>query len=277
MAADVVVIVGIGGMGQAIARRQGSGRTLLLADFNQDTLDRVSGALTGDGYTVHTVQVNVASAEDVRDLARRAAELGRVVQLVHTAGLSPAQASAEDVLQVDLLGVALILDAFGTVIAPGGAGVVIASMAGHMFPPLTPEQEYALAHTPAGELLSLPHVSLESVTDSASAYGLAKQANHCRVKSASVAWGLRGARVNSISPGCISTPMGSLELESPIGEGIRAIVAMSAARRLGTPDEIAAATAFLLGPDAGFITGTDLLVDGGAVAAVKSMVMSSAG
>lgn len=257
-------------MGQAIARRQGPGKTILLADFNQETLELVAGSMAGDGHTVHTLHVDVSSPDSVDCLARRSAELGAVTQLVHTAGLSPAQASAEAVLRVDLLGVALVLDAFAKIIARGGAGIVIASMAGHLFPALTAKQVRALAHTPAHELLTLPFVHPGNVTDSALAYGLAKQANHIRVQAASVNWGLRGARVNSISPGCIATPMGHLELDSPIGDGIRSMVAASATGRLGTPDEIAAAAAFLLGPDAAFITGTDLLVDGGVVAALQS-------
>jgi NAD(P)-dependent dehydrogenase (short-subunit alcohol dehydrogenase family) len=174
------------------------------------------------------------------------------------------------VLRVDLLGVALVLDAFGEIIAPGGAGVVIASMAAHLYPAFTAEQERALARTPARELLELPYVNPKSVTDSALAYGLAKQANHISVRVASIAWGRRGARVNSISPGTIATPMGHRELDSPMGEGIRGLVAASAAKRLGTPEEIAAAAAFLLSPEAAFITGTDLLVDGGLVAALRS-------
>lgn len=276
MTSDVLVVVGVGGMGQAIARRQGPGKTVLLADFNRETLELVATSMTRDGHNVHTLQVDVSSPDSVDRLARRAKELGTVGQLVHTAGLSPAQASAEAVLRVDLLGVALVLDAFGKIIAPGGAGVVVASMAGYLFPAFTAEQERALARTPAHELLTLPYVSPDTVTDSALAYGLAKRANHIRVQAASTAWGLRGARVNSISPGCIATPMGHLELDSPVGDGIRSMVATSATGRLGTPDEIAAAVAFLLGPDAAFITGVDLLVDGGVVAALQSGVKGSA-
>lgn len=276
MTSDVLVVVGVGGMGQAIARRQGPGKTVLLADFNRETLELVATSMTRDGHNVHTLQVDVSSPDSVDRLARRAKELGTVGQLVHTAGLSPAQASAEAVLRVDLLGVALVLDAFGKIIAPGGAGVVVASMAGYLFPAFTAEQERALARTPADELLTLPYVSPDTVTDSALAYGLAKRANHIRVQAASTAWGLRGARVNSISPGCIATPMGHLELDSPVGDGIRSMVATSATGRLGTPDEIAAAVAFLLGPDAAFITGVDLLVDGGVVAALQSGVKGSA-
>ena len=188
--------------------------------------------------------------------------------MAHTAGLSPSQAPAEAILAVDLLGTALVLKEFGDVVAPGGAGVVIASMAGHMFPPLPPEQEKALAHNPPDQLLKLDFIS--SITDPNFAYPIAKQANHIRVRAASAHWGRRGARINSISPGIISTPMGQQELASPVGDGMRAMIAMSGTGRQGTPDDIASATAFLLGPDASFITGTDLLVDGGVIAAVKA-------
>ena len=265
---EVLTIIGVGGMGQAIARRLGSSKTLLLADNNEQTLTSVAESLAADGYDVESQRVDVTSADSVHGLAEFAKSLGNVTQLAHTAGLSPVQASAEAILAVDLLGVALVLQEFGEVIAPGGAGVVIASMAGHLFPPLTAEQERALAHLPPDELLRLDFIS--RVTESNFAYPIAKQANHLRVRSASTLWGRRGARVNSISPGIISTSMGQQELASPVGDGMRAMIAMSGTGRMGTPDDIAAATAFLLGPDATFITGTDLLVDGGVIAAVKT-------
>jgi NAD(P)-dependent dehydrogenase (short-subunit alcohol dehydrogenase family) len=255
-------------MGQAIARRLGPGRTVLLADFNDGALASVTESLSADGHHVESRSVDVASPESVRALAECAAALGPVTHVAHTAGLSPSQAPAAAILAVDLLGTALVLQEFGGVVAPGGAGVVIASMAGHMFPPLSGEQEKALAHNPPGELLQLDFIS--GITDPNMAYPIAKQANHIRVRAASAHWGRRGARINSISPGVISTPMGQQELASPVGDGMRAMVAMSATGRLGTPDDIAAATAFLLGPDASFITGTDLLVDGGVIAAVKA-------
>jgi NAD(P)-dependent dehydrogenase (short-subunit alcohol dehydrogenase family) len=270
VAREVLTVVGVGGMGQAISRRLGAGKTVLLADYNEGTLASVAESLAADGHHVESHSVDVSSPESVHGLAEYAASLGSVTQVAHTAGLSPSQASAEEILAVDLLGVALVLDEFGAVVAPGGAGVVIASMAGHMFPPLTAEQEHALAHTPPRELLQLEFVSPEKVTEPGFAYGIAKQANHIRVRAASAHWGRRGARINSISPGIISTPMGQQELASPVGDGMRAMVAMSATGRLGTPEDIALATAFLLGPDASFITGTDLLVDGGVIAAVKA-------
>jgi len=268
VAREVLTVLGVGGMGQSIARRLGAGKTVLLADNNEAALASVAEALSADGHHVDSRGVDVSSPESVRKLAGHAASLGPVTQVAHTAGLSPSQASAEAILAVDLLGVALVLEEFGTVIAQGGAGVVIASMAGHMFPPLAAEQEKALAHNPPGELLQLDFIS--SITDPNFAYPIAKQANHIRVRAASAHWGRRGGRINSISPGIICTPMGQQELASPVGDGMRAMIAMSATGRIGTPDDIAAAAAFLLGPDASFITGTDLLVDGGVIAAVKA-------
>jgi NAD(P)-dependent dehydrogenase (short-subunit alcohol dehydrogenase family) len=253
---EVLVVIGVGGMGQAIARRLGGGKTVLLADYNEETLASVAQSLSVNGHHVESHTVDVSSPESVRGLAEYAASLGSITQLAHTAGLSPAQASAEAILAVDLLGTALVLDEFGEVVAPGGAGVVISSMSAHLVPPL-----------PA-ELLELEFV--KKLSHPFAAYPIAKHANYLRVRAVSVGWGRRGARINSISPGIISTSMGQEELASPVGDGMRAMIAMSGTGRIGTADDIAAATAFLLGPDATFITGTDLLVDGGVVAAAKA-------
>ncbi len=267
---EVLTVIGVGGMGEAIVRRLGAGKTVLLADYNEETLASATESLSAAGYHVESHSVDVASPESVHELAEYATSLGDVTQLAHTAGLSPAQASAEAILAVDLFGVALVLEEFGEVIAAGGAGVVIASMAGHLMPPLPADEEHALAHTPARELLQLDFVSPEKLSYPGFAYAIAKQANHIRVRAASVPWGRRGARINSISPGIISTPMGRQELDSPVGDGMRTMIAMSGTGRIGTADDIAAATAFLLGPEASFITGIDLLVDGGVVAAAKA-------
>ena len=269
MNGQVLVVIGVGGMGQAIARRSGSGNALLLADFNETTLNTVADVLRGDGYQVTTQLVDVSSHNSVTELARKAAALGSVTKVVHTAGLSPTQAPTAAILGVDLAGVAFVLDEFGQVISDGGAGVVIASMAGHLAPPLTPEQEVALTRTPADELLALPFLGSDQL-EPGLAYGIAKRANHLRVQAASVPWGQRGARINTISPGVISTPMGQLELASGHGQVMRAMVDSSGTGRAGTPDDIAAVTAFLLSPDSSFITGNDVLVDGGVVAAVRT-------
>jgi NAD(P)-dependent dehydrogenase (short-subunit alcohol dehydrogenase family) len=270
MGKDVLVIIGAGGMGLAIARRLAPGKTVLLADHNEAALTAAAETLRDEGHDVRAERVDVSSPDSVAALAKAAAALGEVARLAHTAGLAPTQAPVAVILQVDLLGVAIVLDEFGRIIAPGGAGVVIASMAGHLSGPLPAEQEQALASTPTPDLLALPFASPDVLDDPGIAYGLAKRANMLRVQAAAPAWGERGARVNSISPGVISTPMGRQELDSPFGAVMRAMVEDSPAKRLGTPEDIAGAAAFLLGPDATFITGTDLLVDGGVVSAARS-------
>lgn len=264
---SVLVVIGAGGMGTAIARRLGAGRTVLLADRDHATLAATADTLTADGHRVVAHAVDVSSAESVAALADRATTLGEPTQIAHTAGLSPVQADTAAILAVDLLGVALVLDAFGAVVAPGGAGVVVASMAGRLFPPPAEDHRRALAHTPATELLDLPFLRPPALTDAGSAYAIAKQANVIRVQAAARTWGRRGARINAISPGVVSTPMGREELAAAHGEGMRAMIEQSATRRAGTPDDIAAAAAYLLGPDSAFVTGTDLLVDGGVTAA----------
>ncbi len=270
MSTDVVVVIGAGGIGQAIARRQGFGKTVLLADFNEGTLEAAAKGLEATGYKVTAQHVDVSSRESVRSLARAAAGLGSVAQVVHTAGLSPNMAPPERILAVDLLGVALVLEELGRVIASGGAGVVISSMAGYMPPPLPPEHDQALARTPADELLQLPFLQPEAVPNSGAAYGLSKRANHLRVQAACIDWGERGARVNSISPGIIATPMAQHEMASPIGAGYRAMIEASSSRRMGAPDEVASAAAYLLGPESSFVTGSDLLIDGGVIAALRA-------
>jgi NAD(P)-dependent dehydrogenase (short-subunit alcohol dehydrogenase family) len=203
-------------------------------------------------------------------LAEKAAGIGHVVNVVHTAGLSPVQASPEAILAVDLYGVALVLEEFRQVVAPGGAGVVISSMAGHMLPALDPAADHALASTPVDELLGLPLLSPEQVPNSGMAYALSKRANHLRVQAEAVLWGDRGARINAISPGIILTPLAQDEMAGPGGEAYRNMIEQSAAGRVGTTDEIATAAAYLFGPDGGFVTGADLLIDGGVVAAIRA-------
>jgi NAD(P)-dependent dehydrogenase (short-subunit alcohol dehydrogenase family) len=270
MTRDVVVVIGVGGMGQAIARRQGIGARLLVADFDKDVLARVAEELRGEGYEVTAEPVDVSAQASVAALAERAAALGPVRTVVHTAGVSPVQAPVAAVLAVDLLGTALVLEEFGKVVASGGAGVVIASMAAHFQPPLADEDERRLATLPAAELLSLPIAAESAFPDSGIAYAFAKRANQLRVQAASSAWGARGARINSISPGVIATPMGHAELSSDRGAIMQMMIDASSAKRAGAPADIAAAAAFLLGPEADFVSGTDLLVDGGAVAAVRT-------
>jgi NAD(P)-dependent dehydrogenase (short-subunit alcohol dehydrogenase family) len=203
----------------------------------------------------------------VHALVETATGLGDVAGLIHAAGVSPTQAPPATILKVDLYGTALVLEEFGDVIARGGSGVVIASQSGHRLPPLTVEQNKALATTPAEELLGLPFLQPDQVTDSLHAYQISKRGNSLRVMAEAVRWGKRGARVNTISPGIIMTPLAKDELGGPRGEGYRRMIGVSAAGRAGTPDEVGTVAALLMGPDGGFITGSDFLMDGGVTAA----------
>lgn len=272
---EVIVMIGAGGIGMAIARRQGFGRTVLLADFNSQTLASAAQSMRDAGYAVETQLADVSSRESVEALAAKAASLGSVTQVVNTAGLSPNMAPIEGVLKVDLYGAALVFEVFGEVIAPGGSGLIISSMAGHMLPALPPEQDQALIHTPTEELLALPFLQSEVIPNSVVAYMIAKRANHLRVQASAISWGKRGARVNSISPGIVVTPLAQHELNSEIGGMYRAMVEASPARRMAPPEEIAIAASFLLGPDAAFVTGSDLLIDGGVIAAMKTGTLAT--
>jgi NAD(P)-dependent dehydrogenase (short-subunit alcohol dehydrogenase family) len=264
---DVTVVIGPGLIGQAIARRVSVGKHVLLADVRQENADAAAETLSNAGYEVSVAIVDASSRTDVHVLAETATDLGAITGLIHAAGVSPSQASPATVLKVDLYGTALVLEEFGEVIAPGGAGVVIASQSGHRLPALTAEQNTALALTPVEELLGLPFLQPDQVTDSLHAYQLAKRGNSLRVMAEAVRWGKRSARVNTISPGIVITPLAKDELTGPRGEGYRRMIEDSPVGRAGTPDEVGAVGALLMGPDGGFITGSDFLMDGGVTAA----------
>jgi NAD(P)-dependent dehydrogenase (short-subunit alcohol dehydrogenase family) len=265
--ANVIVVIGAGSIGQAIARRVSAGKHVLLADLRQENADAAAQVLSDAGFEVSTAIVDVSSRQSVHALVETARTIGDITRVIHAAGVSPSQASPATILKVDLYGTALVLEEFGNVIAPGGAGVVIASQSGHRLPALTPEQNKALATTPADELLALPMIQPEQVTDSLQAYQLSKRGNSLRVMAEAVRWGNRGARVNTISPGIIITPLAKDELNGPRGEGYRRMIELSAVGRAGTPDEVGAVGALLMGQDGAFITGSDFLMDGGVTAA----------
>jgi len=225
---EVLVIVGAGGMGVSVARRSGGGRVIVLADVNEAQLERAAEQLVVDGHNIVTRRVDVTSQSSVAELADFAGSCGRLTHVVHTAGLSPLQGSVEAVLAVDLLGVALTLDEFGKIIEPGGAGVIISSMAAHFYPPMDPGVELQLATAPVDELLNLDACAPSVIASSQQAYPLAKRANQLRVAAAAGTWGQRGARINSISPGIISTAMGRQELDGDSGQTMRAMVDSSA-------------------------------------------------
>jgi NAD(P)-dependent dehydrogenase (short-subunit alcohol dehydrogenase family) len=264
---EVVVVIGPGQIGQAIARRVGFGKHVLLADKREENAKAAAEVLGNAGYDVTVATVDVSSREDVHSLVEAAKGLGQITGLVHAAGVSPSQASVGTILKVDLYGTALVLEEFGNVIVRGGSGVVIASQSGHRLPPLSVEQNKALATTPVQELLNLPFLQPDRMGDTLHAYQISKRGNSLRVMAEAVRWGKRGARINTISPGIIMTPLAKDELTGPRGEGYRRMITVSSAGRAGTPDEVASVAALLMGPDGGFITGSDFLIDGGVTAA----------
>ena len=213
-----------------------------------------------------TATVDVSSRESVHALVQTATACGDIAGVIHAAGVSPSQAPPATILAVDLYGTALVLEEFCNVIARGGAGIVIASQSGHRLGALTAEQDATLATTPTEELLGLPMLAPDQVTDPLHAYQLAKRGNSLRVMAEAVRWGKRGARVNTISPGIIFTPLAKDELTGPRGEGYRRMIELSPVGRGGTPDEVGAVGALLMGPDGTFITGSDVLMDGGVTA-----------
>ena len=262
----VVVVIGAGSIGQAIARRVSTGKHVVLADLRQENADAAAKVLLDAGFDVSTATVDVSSRASVQALVKAAATIGEISGVIHAAGVSPSQASPETILAVDLYGTAVVLEEFGNVIAEGGSGVVIASQSGHRLGALTAEQNKALAMTPADELLSLPMLQPDEVKDSLHAYQLSKRGNSLRVMAEAVRWGKRGARVNTISPGIVITPLARDELSGPRGEGYRRMIELCPVGRAATPDEVGTVGALLMGADGAFITGSDFLMDGGVTA-----------
>ena len=267
---SVIVVIGAGSIGQAVARRVGAGQHVLLADLRAENAEAAASVLGNAGFDVSTGAVDVSSRPSVHALVETATAIGEVTGLIHAAGVSPSQAAPATILKVDLHGTALVLEEFGNVIARGGSGVVIASQSGHRLGALTPEQNAALALTPADELLSLPMLQPDQVKDSLHAYQLSKRGNALRVMAEAVRWGRRGARVNCISPGIVITPLAKDELSGPRGEGYRRMIDLCPVGRAATPDEVGNVGALLMGPDGAFITGSDFLMDGGVTASYWS-------
>ena len=267
---EVVALLGAGSMGMAIAERVAQNRIVLLGDISEKALETSRQKLEYSGYHVETMRVDASDKDSIYAFAKKAKELGNVKYYIHTAGASPNQTNPQHMIKLDLIGSAYALDAFGEVMAKGGAGILISSQTGYMLPqPLTNEEEYALTMTPADELSQLPMLQPNVIVNSGIAYVMSKRANQLRVRKAAIDWGKRGARINTISPGVVVTPLAYDEFRAA-GEGYQKMIEASAMHRVGNPAEIANAAQFLLSDQASFITGTDLLVDGGTIAAIKT-------
>ena len=265
----VVALLGAGSMGTAIVRRIASGKKILLGDISEKALERVSADFKHSGYDVETMQVNALEKASVEAFAKKAAELGPVMYFIDTAGASPNQASPEHIVNLDMVGTGYAVDAFGEVMAEGGAGLLISSQAAYMYP-IPNEVELQLVNTPTDQLADVPFVKEVAMQNSGLAYMIAKRMNHLQAqRAAATSWCERRVRINTISPGIIVTPLAYDEFNAN-GEGYQAMIDASAARRVASSDEIADAAAFLLGEHASFITGTDLLIDGGVIASIRT-------
>ena len=266
MKKEVLLWTGAGQIGMAIARRVGYGKTIVVGDRSLENARRAAGTMEAAGFDVISMEMDLSSRTSIRGLIQEGQRHGEITMLVNAAGVSPSQAPIETILQVDLYGTAVLLEEVGRVIAPGGAGVTISSQSGHRMPTLTPEEDALLACTPPEELLQLDLLQPDRVRDTLHAYQLAKRCNEKRVMFEAVRWGERGARINSISPGIVVTPLAVDEFNGPRGNFYRNMFAKCPAGRPGTADEIANVAQLLMGPQGAFITGADFLVDGGATA-----------
>ena len=262
MQKDVVVLLGTGSIGQAIARRVGAGKHIVLADLRQENADRAAKILEDAGFKTSTISTDLGSRESILELAEHAQKFGEVKSLINAAGVSPSQASVEDILRVDLYGTAVLLEEFGKIIAEGGSGVVISSQSGHRLPALPEGQNEQLATSPTEELLNLPFI--KSITDTLKAYQYSKRCNVLRVMYEATRWEKRGATINSISPGIIITPLANDELHGPRAEGYLKMLRLCPAGRAGTPDEVGDLAEFIM--RSRWISGSDFLIDGGTTA-----------
>ena len=266
MIKEVVLVTGAGQLSMAIARRVGFGKKIILGDKKKDHADAVAKIMNDAGFDVVPMEMDLSSRGSILTLIAEGQKYGEIKMLVNGAGVSPSQASIGAILKVDLYGTAVLLEEVGKIITEGGTGVTISSQSGWRMPALTAEQDEQLATTPTEELLSLPMLQPENIRDTLHAYQMAKRCNEKRVMAESVKWGDRGARINDIAPGIIVTPLAIDEFNGPRGDFYKNMFAKCPAGRPGTADEVANVAELLMGPAGAFITGSTILVDGGATA-----------
>lgn len=263
---DVMILTGAGQIGMAIARRMGYGMKIIVGDNRMANAEAIADIMNKAGFDTVPFQMDLSSRESILSMIAEARKYGPIKMLVNAAGVSPSQASVETILRVDLYGTAVLLEEVGKVIAEGGTGVTISSQSGHRMPALAPEQDEQLAMTPTDELLALDMLQPGNIRDTLHAYQMAKRCNVKRVMAEAVKWGQRGARINSISPGIIVTPLALDEFNGPRGDFYKNMFAKCPAGRPGTADEVANVAELLMRPQGAFITGADFLIDGGATA-----------
>lgn len=263
---NVMILTGAGQIGMAIARRMGAGMKIVIGDKKEENAKTISKIMNDAGFDTEPVEMDLSSRDSIKALIAKAQKYGDITMLVNAAGVSPSQAPVEAILKVDLYGTAVLLEEVGKVIKEGGVGVTISSQSGHRMPALTPKEDELLAVTPTEDLLSLDMLQPENIRDTLHAYQIAKRCNEKRVMAQSVIWGKKGARINSISPGIIVTPLAIDEFNGPRGDFYKNMFAKCPAGRPGTADEVANVAELLMSDKGAFITGADFLVDGGATA-----------
>ena len=272
MAAQGVVVItgGAGGMGLACAERMaGPGRTLVLADVSSERLDEAARALADRGSPVECVAGDLTAPEIVDRLARVAADAGRLEALVHTAGLSPTMASGERIVEVNLVATERLLDAFLPLAGEGTAVVLIASQSAHLAKGAATDEINAILDAPLAGDAAKRLVEAGVDLNPGAAYSFSKLGVVRAAVRLAPAWGERGARIVSLCPGIIDTGMGRQEEASQ--PFMATIIERTPLRRKGSADEIAKAVAFLCSDAASFVSGTDLLVDGGSTGAVLAV------
>lgn len=263
---DVILWTGAGQIGMAIARRVGFGKKIVVGDKNIDNANTIAKIMNDAGFDVEAIECDISSRESILNLIKKGQEYGEIAMLINSAGVSPSQAPIERILHVDLYGTAVLLEEVGKVIKKGGTGVTISSQSGHRMEQLGAVIDEQLATTPTEELLNLEVLQPENIKDTLHAYQLAKRCNEKRVMAESVKWGERGARINSISPGIIVTPLAIDEFNGIRGDFYKNMFAKCPAGRPGTADEVANVAELLMTEKGAFITGADFLIDGGATA-----------
>lgn len=267
MKKEVMILTGAGQIGMAIARRMGYGMKIVIGDKCLEHAQAVANTMNQAGFDVLPIEMDLSLRSSVLNMIDTAQQYGDITMMVNAAGVSPSQASVETILKVDLYGTAVLLEEVGKVIRPGGTGITISSQSGHRLATLGEDIDRLLACTPTDELLNLKVLQPQNILDTLHAYQLAKRCNVKRVMAEAVRWGKRGARINSISPGIIVTPLAIDEFNGVRGEFYKQMFANCPAHRPGTADEVANVAELLMSSRGAFITGSDFLVDGGATAA----------
>ncbi|MCB2076899.1 MAG: SDR family oxidoreductase [Novosphingobium sp.] len=276
----VLITGAAGGMGRACSRLMGAHDDLVLTDVVAPSLDAFAAELERDAYNVTAHAGDMSDPDLLKTLVAEVSGDGPFA-VIHTAGLSPSLADWKAIMQVNLVATELLLQALEPVLVPGSVAVLIASSAGHMMPPV-PEIDAVLADPLQDGFLDKMEAIINGMGGANSpggmggiSYTLSKRAVHTLCQSRSLEWGPRGCRIASISPGMILTPMGRSEMANT--SGATALLDATPVGRAGMPMDIALAAQFLCSDAASFISGTDLLVDGGGTAGMKRAMAQAQG